>query len=102
MHVWLLRAPGSLGQVGMFIGAAGTLGQRRAVGATIRRVGHHSRSGSIHRPSQHSFEAPEGFGIALVSTAVPAVIVFRAGFLSPSRRSGVVRDVVARARGFVS
>ena len=49
MHGWLLRASRLFGQVTAFIAAAGTLGHRRAVGATIADSGHHSRPGSIHR-----------------------------------------------------
>ena len=45
-------------------------------------------SGSIHRLINCSLEARGGFAVVLVSTAVPVVIALRAGFLSPSRRSG--------------
>ena len=101
MHVWLLRAAGSLEQVGMFIVAAGTLGQRRAVGAPIAASGTRRGPGSIDRLRQGLFEARGGSNISLVSATVPAIIAIRSASLSPSRRYGVVRDVGALTRVLV-
>ena len=89
--------------VAAFIAATGTLGQRRATGASIAESGTTRGPGAIHRLSQHSFEASEGFRIALVSTAVQAVIAFTGRAFCDHRAAlGVVRDVVARARVLVS
>ena len=87
MHVWLLRASGLFGQVGMFIEAAGTLGQRRAVGVTIAESGITRRPGSIHRLPPHSFDVRGGSNISLISTVGPAIIGIVSGRLSPRRRS---------------
>ena len=63
----------------MFIAAAGTLGQRRAAGATIAASGTTRGPGSIHRLAHPSFEGLGSSTVALVSTAVLAIIVFGAG-----------------------
>ena len=90
-------------QVAKFIVAAGTLGQRRAVGATIAASGTIRGPGSMHRLPHPSRSRGLGSStVALVSTAVLAIIVFGSGqsiAIAPLLR--VVRDVVALTRVLV-
>ena len=87
-----------LRQVAMFIAAAGTLGQRRAVGG--RFADERAQFTTRVNPSTASvFVRNRGAvsDIALVSITVPVIIAAGFGSRSPSRRSGGFWNVVALA-----
>ena len=62
ISVWLLRAPGRFGQVGMCIEVRGTLGQRRQSPQRSPNLAD-TRAGSIDRRRQHAFDGRGGSNI---------------------------------------
>ena len=91
---------GCLQQVGVFIAAAGTLGRRRAVGATI------AASGTTRGPGQ-SIAWPSlacGLGLfdpsPLVSTAVPVIIAIGSRVGGSRAALGVIRHVTLLANAW--
>ena len=89
IQVWLLRTSRLVGQLATFIEAAGNArAAARAVGVPIAASDITRRAGSIHRLSQHSFDARGGSDIALVSIVGPTISAIGAGRLSPPRRPG--------------
>ena len=100
INVWLLRPSRFLGQVVALIGAPGHARAAARSRCTDPCMGHDSRAGSRSSTAAHSFEAPGGSGIALVSTVGPALVAIGPNPAVTAAPLGGLFDTSGLARAF--